>query len=499
MRTRLVDVVTKYRPDALACFNWYGTTRRPSRYARPSDIFLSLDLHPQAQLTDASFQARAWAAEGIPFACQNTLFLDWWGDWGIKPGVALAQECASVLANGGRLFTGFQLRADHSLPEAAATALTDMMRFADRRIASVQGTSPVYDIAVLHPTTSYWAKKPALFNDKELADQQPLGRYQLGKPDIFPDDAPIRGAHRLLFELGYDFHIVTERTLLEHLGSYRLVVFPGVRYLTEEFIERLDKWVRSGGSLVVADEESLVSLDLRSAFDRLLGVQRTGEYPHDHAYVDDAEGPFLVRSHFMLVDTDPDVEELAGLTGIYLRGDGKPLLKTSPAGEATGRPAVTVRRVGRGEIVYYCFDPFSAYLKSNQWRIPRGIATVLERVLPKPRVRVAGSGLVEVTLRQRGGSYIVHLVNHSGYGSREWGAWGTANEVVPRSGISVTMWDPDKEVVAVADGESGLALQWWRDCDMVRMVVPTIAVHSWIEIKCNGSGSSQGSVTPPSG
>ncbi len=39
----------------------------------------------------------------------NSAFLQWWGDWGNKPAVAMQQEVAPVLARGGLTWIGFQM------------------------------------------------------------------------------------------------------------------------------------------------------------------------------------------------------------------------------------------------------------------------------------------------------------------------------------------------------------------------------------------------------
>lgn len=483
IRNALVDTVKEARPAAAVCFNWYAATRRPAIVTRPDDLFFNLDLHPQAQLTDASFQARAWNVSGVPFTCQNTLFLDWWGDWGIKPMVALQQECAAVLANGGRIFTGFQLLPDHSLLPDARDALAEMMKFVDSRVGAVAGTNPVADIAVLHPSTSYAAKKPVIFDDRALADEQPVGRYQLGLPEVFPDESAVRGAHRVLFELGYDYQVVTEDILERNMDSYRLIVLPGMRHVSAEFTERLRAWVQAGGSLLVTDEPTLWAEEQLTPFLELLGVSRKAFYDHDHAYVEQAGSrPFLVRSRFALAEASSGAEEEAGLTAIYLREDGRPLLKASPPGAPTGYSAVVTQELGEGRTAYFGFEAFSAYLKTNQWRLTNVLCSVLDSMLPTPRVRLGGGKDVEVSLRSRGAELIVHLVNHTGYASREWGAWATSTEVVPRTGLSVRLQLP-KDPTEVRDGESGEELSWQREGDAIKVDLPPLGVHSWITVR----------------
>jgi hypothetical protein len=482
IRTTLVDTVKRHRPDAIVCFNWYGTLRRPDVMDRPDDIFLSLDLHPQMQLLDASLQARAWTATGIPFICQNTLFLEWWGDWGIKPTLSLKQECASILANGGRIFTGFQLRPDHTLLPDAREALSEMMAFVNERTSAIENTEPVSDIAVVYPTTSYAAKDPAVFHDAALADQQPLGRYLYELPDVFPDEAPTRGAHRSLFELGYDYHIVTEHVLAERLADYRVVVLPGMRCVDPQFLDRVEAWVRQGGHLILTYEPSLLDAAGLRRWHDLAGVELSHEYDHGHAYVQHGGAePYLVRSRFAVIGATDDTTEVAGLTGIYLREDGRPLLKTSPPGEPTGAPAITRRTVGAGTVTFVAFEPFSAYVSTNQWRLRDELQDLIAEVLPVPRVRTSAGGQVEVTLRRRNNTLTAHLVNHTGYAPRQWGAWSSTVEVAPVHDVVVRLRAPGP--MAVRDGETGEQLRWDYDGGVVRVEVPRVDIHRWIDLE----------------
>jgi hypothetical protein len=488
VRDRLVDTIVTGRPETLVCVNWYAANRRPAEIKRPENMFLSLDLHQPTQLFDASYQARSWSALDVPFTCMNTAFLDWWGDWGVKPVTALSQECASTIANGGRIFTGYQMYPDLSLHPGVRVALGEMLEFVDERLPGCVGTTPAAEIAVLHPTTTYAAKEPVVFDSALRADRLPVGSYQLGLPDVFADERPVRGAHRMLLELGHDYQFVTEHVLLENLDRYAVVILPAERYVTEELIERLSAFVTNGGKVIATFEPGRLDEKLAEAWTRFLGVRSVGRYGYNHAYVaeNDEDGgladPYLVRSAFRMAVPLEETRTLAQHQGIYLRADGRPLLKTSPPGSFTGRSAVTVRRLGEGTIVNFAFEPFSAYLRTNQWRLKSLVERVLDDVHATPAVRVRGAGTVEVVLRERAGDVLVHLVNHNGYRSVEEGTWATNDSVVPVHDVTVAVRLAGAPA-EVFDGLTGEALKsTWQD-GVLTVTVPKLDIHTWVELR----------------
>lgn len=488
IRDRIVDTVASIRPGTLVCVNWYAANRRPAVVKRPENMLLTLDLHPATQLFDASYQARSWSSQPTPWSCMNTAFLDWWGDWGVKPAVALKQECASILANGGRLFTGYQMYPDLGIHPGAETALRDMLGFVDERLHSVVGTEPDAEIAVLHPTTTYSARDPEIFTSAVRSERVPVGSYQIGLPDVYADETPVRGVHRMLLELGYDYQIVTENVLFDSLDRYKVVILPAERYVTDELIERLTAFADAGGVVIASYEPTRLSGELAVRWASFLGVTRDRDYEFKHAYVaqrtaeGDIRDPFLVRSAFTLAAPDDGTVSLADHENIYLRADGRPLLKTSPPGELSGYSAVTSRRIGNGVVLSFNFEPFSAYLRTNQWRLKSLFADLLQHAYPAPAVRVTAPGRVEVTLRAARGKHIVHLANHNGYQAVEEGTWESNDSVVPVHNVTVVLRG-DGRPVRVTEGQAGRQLEAVTSGDTVSVVVPRVDIHTWLEVE----------------
>ena len=85
----------------------------------------------------------------------NSAFLQWWGDWGCKPAVAMQQEVATAIAHGGLTWIGYQMT--HVRRGAGGDGRTgqDAGLCQGARAAAV-GAQPVPNVAVLHSTGTSW-------------------------------------------------------------------------------------------------------------------------------------------------------------------------------------------------------------------------------------------------------------------------------------------------------------------------------------------------------
>ena len=138
--------------------------------------------------------------------------------------------------------------------------------------------------------------------------------------------------------------------------------------------------------------------------------------------------PHLAEARFAFATpVSSDVEVLAGLHRIYLRSDGKLLLRWSPVGEDSGHPAVTLRRVGKGFACWIAGDVFHAYQVKNQWNLKHLVANLLSVTLGDAMIRVRSAAWLEVSLAEQtmpGGKRrtLIHLVNWHGNRPADLGA-----------------------------------------------------------------------------
>jgi hypothetical protein len=84
MCEQAIEAIHRGNDKVLVSVNSAYTYRQPE--IPPDGIgFLTLDIHPDDQVFDASYVSKYWNTLEKPFNIMNSAFLRWWGDWGVKP------------------------------------------------------------------------------------------------------------------------------------------------------------------------------------------------------------------------------------------------------------------------------------------------------------------------------------------------------------------------------------------------------------------------------
>ena len=475
VRQAICDTIHQVRPEVVVSINWAYAPRMPERV--PEGIgALVADIHPEDQVFAGSYTAAHWAMLDRPFDIMNSAFLQWWGDWGCKPAVAMQQEVTTTLAHGGLTWIGYQMQQDFDVQTAVMSELGKTLAFVKEREPLLDGAVPVPHVAVLHATDAHFSHGEAAF---------------------FVSEKSARGAHRALAQSMIPHHFVNEETLLRRLPEFRAVLLPDQRTLAPELVSALAGWVDAGGVLVAAGLTGTVDQTYRDtgrfALESLLGVRLEGVYDQPHAYIEatDArlnagglEMPHLAETTFALArPVAADVEVLARLRRVYLRSDGQFLLRWSPVGEDSGYPAITLRRVGRGCAAYVAGDVFAAYQGKNQWTLKHLVANLLRLALPDPPVEVDAPAWVETVLMRQpaaaspGGRerLLVHLVNPHGDHAVDTN-YRCVEQVLPVPGVTVRVRRPQRPARVTLE-PGGTTPQWSYADGVVTVAVPEVAIH----------------------
>ncbi len=150
------------------------------------------------------------------------------------------------------------------------------------------------------------------------------------------------------------FDFISERQVLtgsRPLKDYKVIYLPHARYLREEVVERLEKYVKEGGVLVCGDPEALSFSDtgenLSHWRERLFGVKRAGTLPlMPLKPVADAEGPnFTAQESYPLFEAPGKLIPLRGTRTLLAFEDGSPGLVLYP--------------LGKGKALYFATNPFN--------------------------------------------------------------------------------------------------------------------------------------------
>jgi hypothetical protein len=484
LRQAICDTIHRRRPEVVVSVNWAYTPRAPE--APPKGIgALVADIFPDDQVFNGSFLSSYWSALGKPFDVMNSAFLQWWGDWGCKPAVAMQQEVATTIAHGGLTWIGYQMTHEFDVAPAVMVELGKTLAFVREREPLLVGAEIIPDVAVLHTTAQ---------------------NLTAARPHFFVDELAARGAHRLLTESMIPHHMMHEATLLARLGELSVVIVPDQRYLSPQLTSALKGWVENGGALIATALTGTLDADYvdtgRFALEDLLGVKLEGVYDQTHAYVEVTdrrlsggalEMPLLAEATFALAQpVAPDVQMLAKLRNIYLRDDGKFLLRWSPPGEDSGYPAITLRRVGKGCAAYLAGELFRAYQVKNQWSLRPVIANLLRIMRTDPAVTVEAPAWVEVTVMKQAAEHapggrerlLIHLVNL--HGDRPTDNNNRCSETIPPvRDVQARVRLPQRphRVTLEPDG----AIPKWHYADgELYVFAPEVVIHRAIAVELEG-------------
>jgi hypothetical protein len=480
VRQAVCDAIHQHRPDMPVSFNYAYTPRAPE--VVPDGIGnLMADIMPDDQVFNGSYYASYWATCGKPFDVMNSAFLQWWGDWGCKPAVAMQQEVATAIAHGGLTWIGYQMTQSYDVSQAVVDEMAQTLAFVEERETALVGATPVPNVAVLHTS------------DALLTADTPY---------YWIDEKSLRGAHRMLTESMIPCHIAHEQHLLQHLPEYRAVIAADQRYLSPQLVQALTAWVHEGGLLISAARTGTLDDKFeptgKFALEDLLGVRYEGIYDQTHAYIEVTDPqlkagtldmPHLAEAPSVFAKPiADDVRVLAKLRRIYLRSDGKLLLRWSPVGEDSGYPAITLRKVGKGWAVFIAGDIFRAYQVKNQWNMKVILANLLRLVMSEPLVTVEAPAWLEVVLMrqiaeaapEKRARLLVHLINHHGDRPVDGNNY-CLEQVMPVRDVTVHL-RVDKKPSSVTLEPDGSVAEWSYAHGILTVQVPEVAIHRIVAV-----------------
>jgi beta-galactosidase GanA len=303
------------------------------------------------------------------------------------------------------------------------------------------------------------------------------------------DDAKIKALFKMLLESGFHFNIFNEKGLLENLNKFKLVILPDQRYIEPELASALREYVRNGGSLIATGltgtQDSTYKSTGKFVLDDVFGIRlEEKKYPHSHSYMkiidkhlkkDVLDMPQQAFGDVTYV-TSEGAQTLAELWDLYLRGDGKYLLSSSPPGKPTGHPAVTIHKFGKGKAAYFAQDIFTAYTHRIQWNLKNVFRNLINLSIPEKLIETNAPSMVEVVLNKKGKDLQVNMVNH--YREKSLGeAISITEKVIPIHNIQVKLKveGKPKSVMLVPEKKK---LDWKMKDGYLIFKVPELHIYS---------------------
>jgi len=451
--TRYCDAVHAHKPGVLVCSNWLQTFRNPGEPTVPTD-WISGDNAWVWGLDGSRCEARFLSTRGKPwdimlwnFYCSHDMGKPE-SPWTVKPPQMLMQEAAVLLAFGGnvQIYEHPPLRDGRLIPWRQKR-LAEVSAFVKARRAVCQRTETIPQIAVLHSEHHLFSRV--------------TGKNLMWSGGV----TPVQGAVFALLENGYGVDILDEWALRRRIAEFPLVVAPEQTRMSDEMVADLKSYVSNGGALL------LTGSDMYGRFgEEFLGFQGdvTEEKTTYALPADDGSVPLYSATWRLGKAT---TGESFGRLGQGCLLEDKLL----------DHPCAVVNRVGRGLVAYVPADLFHDF-NHNRYPMTRRFAGALaERLLPDPEVRVRAPVAVDVTLRRRGATRFVHLIN------RASGIPNTPNngaiDEIPAVGpvvISMKLAKRPREVALAL--ETGKVEWQWADGRMTAKV-PSVALHAAVVIE----------------
>ena len=334
-----------------------------------------------------------------------------WGEWTVLPSNALKLLCTTILANGGNPAIGELLpypsgKWKGKLAKGKVDTMKEVYKWVDQIEDFCVDVESVPYVAILHSAKSHQVK--------ELLDWSTM--------------TSLHGAHRLLLENQLHFDIIREATS-ETLSEYEALVLPDEIYLSAEEIQAILGFVKNGGGLIASyrtslyNENGLMTRDF--ALGQAYGVKFSGFSPYSVNYISDLKPeigsgcpdmPLLVKDRALQVKVKKDAQTLARLTypAVEQKWPYRHVHHQDVAHPATESeyPAITYNVYGKGRCVYFAQPVEAGFGRKGYYWLRKIYANALRKVLLNPMLEVNGPLSLQVSLMEKEGKRILHLINY---------------------------------------------------------------------------------------
>jgi hypothetical protein len=375
---RYVSALHKAKPRVEITSNWMYSTFVPERPSIALD-FLSGDVADQAPIRRARVEARYFAAVGKPWDLMSWGFEtgDEFKFQSNKPVVALQQEAAVIIAQGG----AFQIyylpsRAgwveEHLIDDAAAVGA-----FCRQRQLLSHHSRTLPEVGVLFSGRSLYRTGNKCFGEWDLEAM-----------------VPAEGSLDALLACGYSVDYVPDWATSERIADYPVVVIPDWKDIGPEHVAPLLSYVADGGRLMLCGAENA------RLFAKGLSVEFSGALFTSTRLLSGEIGFATLQGSWIAVRASAAQALAQSYPDADSRTDGLPMAVRLPAGKGT---------------VVLCPGPLLSGYASASSPITLAVIRRAMAELASPMVAIENyPPSVEVVLRSKRGETLIHLVDTTG-------------------------------------------------------------------------------------
>lgn len=413
---------------------------------------------------------------GYDYLGMTGKFHTWWGDFhSFKNKASLEYECFRMLALNARCCVGDQLHPSGRLCKTTYNLIGSVYAEIEKKEPWCRNAVPVTEIG--------------LFTPEEFIPTDPVH-------GLHP---AVAGAARMLIEGGFQFDILDSHS---DLDAYKALVLPDAIPVNAAFAEKLERYLKNGGSILASYESGLNEKGDAFAL-ASLGVEYV---PGD---VRDSEGrPVRGRhySHNNYIDylipegslgkSLPQTEHVMYMRGLSVKAapGSEVLLKVvrpyfdrthehfcshqqAPSSGKTAYPAV----VKNNGCIYFGHPIFEIHnLSAPRW-CKTLFHNALAMLLGEPLVRHNGPGSLEVTLNDQPNEKrrIVHLMHY--IPERRSTTMDVIEDVIPLFDIELSIAVPARpQAVELVPG--GDSIPFTFEAGRVTFTLPRLHGHQMVSI-----------------
>jgi hypothetical protein len=457
---RYIDAVHAHDSSFQIASNWAFSSQMPEPICANVD-YISGDYTLQDSVNSARYEGRCMQHQGKPWDLMA------WGFSGVqrdtdrstKSVVQLQQEAAVVLALGGGFQTYFKQKSDASIYPWEMGVMSEVGAFCRERQELCHRAEPVPQIALLYSGSAAY--------------------HNSARPFITGHAAVTRQMRGILFAL-VEAQQIVDVTMEHHLDGrideYPLVVVPEWTPLADAMIEKLGRYVRRGGSLLVIGCAACLP------FASLIGVQFGPESAGEVVRYLEWEGRCAaVRTLVRPVAAGGSAE-----------GTGRHLAVNDPDSPGDTGAAALIGTCGKGQVALVPVDMGDQYLRSHHPLISSFLTAVISRLVPQPLVTVGRPAdysfaatdsrpAVDVTAMRKDGSLRVNLVNSGGpHANREVHVY---DAIPPTGPLEIAVCTARPSGVTLEPGAREVVWDYSDADGILRAVVPGVAIHDVLVVK----------------
>lgn len=396
---------------------------------------------------------------GLEFLGMTGKFHKSWADFGgFKNKPALEYECFTALALGGKCSIGDQLHPSGEITKATYKLIGSVYESVAEKEEWCDDVEPLTEIGIFTPE----------------AVGASVGRV----------DDSIRGAYRILEEEHYQFDVIDSEMEFE---KYKVIIFPDKIRFDRKLADKVNRYVRAGGKIILSYASGLDSSDDRFVLDDF-GITWLGEadYSPDFLVPEESIASGILESEHVMyekgfkVAVSPRVEILAKIWNPYFNRSYKHFCSHfhTPVEKESDFPGI----VKDGNVIYFTHPIFGSYQRHGARVYKQFVANCLKLLLEDKIVKTNAPTTAHITVNYQPGHdrYVVHILHY--IPERRTDAFDTIEDVIPLYNVNLSLKLP-KIVTGAYLAPSREKLEVKTDGKHVSVTIPEVHGHQMVVLE----------------